>query len=116
MNSESQKIASGKDGFLLQNLLQNIPDHIYFKDRESRFVLVNPAMARLIGMHTVEEAVGKTDLDIFTQELADAAIVNIGRADTQGGFFTRVLHLIEDPEGQRLAPCVNASIPAQPAK
>jgi vitamin B12/bleomycin/antimicrobial peptide transport system ATP-binding/permease protein len=44
-------------------------------------------------------------LDVFSQELADAAIVNIGHADTQGGFFTRVLHLIEDPQGERLAPC-----------
>ena len=50
-------------------------------------------------------------LVVFRQELADAAIVNIGHADTRGGFFTRVLHLIQDPEGQRLAPAA-ASIPA----
>ena len=43
-------------------------------------------------------------LDVFGHELADAAIINIGHADTRGGFFTRVLHLIQDPEGQRLAP------------
>ncbi len=55
-------------------------------------------------------------LDIFGQELADTAIVNIGQADTRGGFFTRVLHLIEDPEGQRLAPCAGATVPVQPAK
>ena len=35
-------------------------------------------------------------LDVFGQELAEAAIVNIGQAHTYGGFFTRVLHLIED--------------------
>lgn len=51
-------------------------------------------------------------LDVFGQELAEAAIVNIGRADTHGGFFTRVLHLIEDREGQRLAPCSTASVAA----
>src|SRR6202022_1358194 len=65
--------------------------------------------------HLDEDARGLV-LDIFGHELADAAIVNIGRADTQKGFFTRVLHLIEDPEGQRLAPCVGASSPTQPAK
>jgi vitamin B12/bleomycin/antimicrobial peptide transport system ATP-binding/permease protein len=54
-------------------------------------------------------------LDVFGQELAEAAIINIGHADTRGGFFTRVLHLIQDPEGQRLAPAA-ASIPAPPAK
>jgi vitamin B12/bleomycin/antimicrobial peptide transport system ATP-binding/permease protein len=51
-------------------------------------------------------------LDVFGQELAEAAIVNIGHADTQGGFFTRVLHLIEDPQGERLLPHPSVSIPA----
>ena len=55
-------------------------------------------------------------LDIFGHELADAAIVNIGHADTQRGFFTRVLHLIDDPEGQRLTPCAPGLIPAPTAK
>ena len=55
-------------------------------------------------------------LDIFGHELADAAIVNIGQADTQRGFFTRVLHLIEDPEGQRLAPRLGTPVSVQPAK
>ena len=55
-------------------------------------------------------------LDVFGQELAEAAIVNIGRADTQGGFFTRVLHLIVDPEGERLAPCAAAPISPPAAK
>jgi len=49
-------------------------------------------------------------LDVFGQELADATIVNIGHADTQGGFFTRVLHLIQDPEGERLAPSAVTSV------
>jgi putative ATP-binding cassette transporter len=54
-------------------------------------------------------------LDVFGQELAEAAIVNIGHADTRGGFFTRVLHLIQDPEGQRLVPAA-ATNPESTAK
>lgn len=59
-------------------------------------------------------------LDVFGQELADSAIVNIGHADTQGGFFTRVLHLIDDPQGERLTPnsaslCAPAAIQNAPA-
>lgn len=46
--------------------------------------------------------------DVFNVELAQTAILNIGRADTQRGFFTRVLHLVKDPDGQRLAPCASA--------
>jgi len=55
-------------------------------------------------------------LEVCGQELADAAIVNVGEANTQGGFFTRVLHLIEDPLGQGLAPCAAASMPEPTAK
>jgi PAS domain S-box-containing protein len=64
----------GADNFLLHNLLQNLPDTIYFKDRESRFILINPALARLFGMKSVEEAIGKTDFDIFTYEHASSAM------------------------------------------
>jgi PAS domain S-box-containing protein len=76
MNSESQKIASGKDGFLLQNLLQNLPDNIYFKDLQSRFILINPASAKIFGLRSPEEAIGKTDFNIFTQEHASQAFAD----------------------------------------
>ena len=76
MKSESQKLASGENGFLLRNLLHNIPDHIYFKDQDSRFILVNPAMARMMELRKPEDAIGKTDFDIFTQEHAEAALAD----------------------------------------
>jgi PAS domain S-box-containing protein len=86
MNSESQKLAAGRDGFLLQNLLQNLPDNIYFKDLQSRFILINPASVRIFGLRSPEDAIGKTDFDIFTQEHAAQAfadeqeILRTGRA------------------------------------
>jgi vitamin B12/bleomycin/antimicrobial peptide transport system ATP-binding/permease protein len=55
-------------------------------------------------------------LEVFGQELADAAIINIGQANTYGGFLTRVLRLINDPQGKRLAPCAATLIPAPTTK
>ncbi|MGF7139051.1 PAS domain-containing protein [Roseimarinus sediminis] len=55
---------------LLDALMNNIPDTIYFKDAESRFIKVNKAQAHLIGIESEEEAVGKTDFDFFNHEMA----------------------------------------------
>ncbi|MGB0744403.1 MAG: PAS domain S-box protein, partial [Opitutales bacterium] len=57
---------------LLQSLLENIPDAIYFKDRKSRFTKVNKAMAQSCG-HTVDSLIGKSDFDLFTTEHASPA-------------------------------------------
>ena len=55
---------------LLQNLLDAMPDHIYFKDRSSRVVRVNKAQAAYHGLRDPVEAVGKSDFDFFPREFA----------------------------------------------
>ena len=50
---------------LFRFLMENIPDRIYFKDRESRFIRVNSAMAHLFHIPGPDEAVGKSDSDFF---------------------------------------------------
>jgi len=57
---------------LLQSLMDHIPDHIYFKDRASRFLRVNKALAHKFGVKA-KQAEGKSDFDFFTREHAQAA-------------------------------------------
>jgi len=59
--------------YLLHTLLNNVPDNIYFKDRESRFIRINNAQAKLFGLSDPEQAVGKSDFDFFTAEHAQQA-------------------------------------------
>jgi len=61
---------------LFTDLANTMPDHIYFKDRQSRFIRINDAMARSFGLRDVTEAVGKTDFDIFTEEHARQAFAD----------------------------------------
>ena len=58
------------DSQLLQVLLENIPDHVYFKDRQSRFIRTSRAHKRILGLEGQEEVVGKTDFDFFPREYA----------------------------------------------
>jgi diguanylate cyclase (GGDEF)-like protein/PAS domain S-box-containing protein len=58
---------------LLNTLMDNIPDYIYFKDLQSRFIRTNKAHAKAFGLGDPAEATGKTDFDFFTEEHARAA-------------------------------------------
>ncbi|MBN2011834.1 response regulator [candidate division KSB1 bacterium] len=56
---------------LLQTLIDIIPDHIYIKDKMSRFILNNKAHLQLLGAKKQDEVLGKTDMDFFPDELSN---------------------------------------------
>ena len=53
--------------------MDTIPDQIYFKDRDSRFTRINSAEAKVFGLSSPSEAVGRSDFDYFTPEHAAQA-------------------------------------------
>jgi PAS domain S-box-containing protein len=88
---------------LLRNLIDNVPDRIYAKDSESRFIICNEAMIRRMGKTSITEIVGKSDFDLLPLEMAqrfyadEQAIIRSGipminREEplaTEGGKITR---------------------------
>lgn len=78
MNPEPPPVDSSaySEAALLHHLLQNIPDRIYFKDLQSRFVRISPAMAARFGLEDPAEAVGLTDFDIHDPEHAREALAD----------------------------------------
>ncbi len=69
---------------LMNCLMDNVTDRIYFKDLESKFIRVNKAMAKRHGIDDVSKVIGLTDFDLFTEEHAQNAfddeqrIINTG--------------------------------------
>ena len=61
------------DHHLLMALMNTTPDRIYFKDRESRFLLVNQAMRDFHRVTDDSGIIGKTDFDFFVGEHAKDA-------------------------------------------
>jgi PAS domain S-box-containing protein len=55
----------------LRTVIDAIPDFIYIKDIEHRFVLVNKAGAKGSESRTADELLGKTDFDFLPQEMAE---------------------------------------------
>lgn len=58
---------------LLETVIEAIPDGVYLKDytNDGRYVVVNSATERLVG-RTSQEIVGRSDYELFPQELADS--------------------------------------------
>ena len=50
---------------LLQALMDNMPDHIYFKDTQCRFIRNSRSQANALGLSDPAQSVGKTDFDFF---------------------------------------------------
>jgi two-component system, NarL family, sensor histidine kinase UhpB len=55
---------------LLSTIIDTIPDQICLKDTDSRYVLANRASMQALGAKSVEEMIGKTDLDYVRRDLA----------------------------------------------
>ena len=66
--------ALARERFLLKTLMDNLPDNIYFKDRESRFIAVNRASVSWFGLEDPADVLGKSDADLFAPAHASAAL------------------------------------------
>lgn len=79
---------------LLKTFMENIADVVYFKDLQSRFIMVNHAFALKHGLAAPEEVVGKSDFDLFSQEHAAQAYADEQRIIQTGKTF----HAFEEKE------------------
>jgi diguanylate cyclase (GGDEF)-like protein/PAS domain S-box-containing protein len=62
--------AAAQEHLQLLLLLDTLEDRIYFKDRQSKFLRINQALATRFGLRSPADAVGKSDVDFFPRDFA----------------------------------------------
>lgn len=55
----------------LRTLIDNMPDYIYIKDKDSNFLVANQKCANVMGVKSPDELIGKSDKDFYIPELAN---------------------------------------------
>ena len=85
---------------LLRAVINNSPDAIYVKDRESRWLMANPAVLRIVGK-TAEQAIGHTDLELYADPLIGRAILENDRRILERGESEAFEEIADTPEGRR---------------
>jgi two-component system sensor histidine kinase/response regulator len=91
-----------RERILLRTLIDNLPDFIYVKDRDSRILLANVALARVLGLTDPDLLVGKSDVDLYGAEAAARYSVGNQEAMQSGhGQFNRSEFII-DTIGNRI--------------
>ncbi|MBN1951501.1 MAG: PAS domain-containing sensor histidine kinase [Bacteroidales bacterium] len=56
---------------LLRTLIDTLPDFIYIKDKESRFIVANKQVHTVMKVPEFEQLEGKTDFDYFPKKMAE---------------------------------------------
>ena len=88
---------------LLRTIIENIPDAIYMKDRNFRKLIANGGDVRNCGVENISELIGKTDHDVFPQEIADVYIEDDKQVIERGEPVVNREEILpaENEEGQR---------------
>jgi PAS domain S-box-containing protein len=92
------EIKLAREHELLQTLMDSIPDSIYFKDGENKFVMVNKAKAARADVKP-EDMIGKTDFDFLSDEEAKKVFEDDEEVMKTGKFIINKIERLTSVDG-----------------
>jgi PAS domain S-box-containing protein len=96
---------------LLRTLIDNVPDFIYVKDTQSRFVLGSKSVAQAMGVPGPDDLVGQTDFDFIDYELAERFYADEQAVVSSGQPLIGQEELFISPTNNRKAWYSTATVP-----
>jgi PAS domain S-box-containing protein len=100
---------------MLRALIDNIPDLMYVKDIESRFVVANRQVARSLGAGSPEELIGKTESDFLPSARANDSYENEQRVVRSGEAMFNREEVVLDGQGNQ-TPVLTTVVPLQDSR
>ena len=73
-----------EDSWVLNTLMENTADSIYIKDRQCRLWRISRKMALDLGANDPSEIYGKTDVELFGEELGNRTLIEDKEVMEQG--------------------------------
>ena len=86
---------------LLRTVIDHLPDSIYMKDRDGRKTLANRVEFEYLGARTEAEALGKTDSEVYSADLAAATAADDRQVLQAGRAILNREELIISPDGRQ---------------
>ena len=88
-----------RERYLLTTLLDNIPNDIFFKDSDGKYLRINRAMSERLQLSNPDEAVGKTVADFFSTEYTDRVRISDEQTRRSGHPIVDQEQLVRWPNG-----------------
>ncbi len=99
---EQARTALARERDLLRTLMDHIPDFVYVKDREGKFVMANTALMQFFGVDSIEDVKGKGNYDFSSPKLAAQHVADDERVlQTRKPLIDRE-ETVEDASGNQL--------------
>ncbi len=92
---------------LLNNVMSNIPNYIFWKDSQSVYMGCNENFARLAGFECVEDVIGLTDKDLSWSDYADKLVADDKNVMESGSSLIQLEENIKTPGGEKLVVLTN---------
>ncbi|HLD16399.1 MAG TPA: ATP-binding protein [Coxiellaceae bacterium] len=106
---QNNSSGGGYSQIFLDTIVKHLPQYIFWKDNHSIYLGCNENYARLVGLHSPKEIVGKTDYDLPWSQEGDTAetFVSRDKAVLRGQPLVDVEQILSVAGGKKISVLIN---------